>query len=327
MTVSFLRDLQIPQDAPGVLMRTDRDEAARGLDEVAGPHQVIATQVVVGLREAPRDRQTGNDPALDALRFVRAQHRGTGVVQGASRLRWDAAFERRLPGFPASDVLRSCALGILEQADQRVLARFHRGGTKAERHHERSIRCKEIDFARDGHVAVLCARVGFPQASVRPQLLPSIGKPDKPDRPGQPRGRGREREGVVLALGEQHERPLVIADPRRVATAPVGEVRGQQHVQPKIGQPPAKGHETNALKHDVAPRVGKHFLLDAIASVDSGVVNPIRRNAGGYRRCLGKRIPLFFREVGLAIRDDKAQVACARVVDAWIVNLVENPMA
>ena len=87
MAVGFLGHLQVSQHAPDLLVRAHRDEAAGGLDEVAGPHQVIAAQVVVGLGEAPRDRQAGDDPAFDALGFVRAQHCGAGVVQRASRLR------------------------------------------------------------------------------------------------------------------------------------------------------------------------------------------------------------------------------------------------
>ena len=140
MAVRFLRHLEVSQHAPDLLVRAHRDEAAGGLDEVARPHQVIAAQVVVGLGEAPRDRQAGDDPAFHALGFVRAQHRGAGVIQRASRLRWDAAFELRVPGLPGSDVFRLCAVEIFEQTDERVLARFHRRRTEAECHHERAVR-------------------------------------------------------------------------------------------------------------------------------------------------------------------------------------------
>ena len=83
MAVRFLRHLQVSQHAPDLLVRTHRDEATGGLDEVARPHQVVAAQVVVGLGEAPRDRQAGDDAAFHAFGFVRAQHRGAGVIQRA----------------------------------------------------------------------------------------------------------------------------------------------------------------------------------------------------------------------------------------------------
>ena len=97
---------------------------------------------------------------------------------------------------------------------------------------------REIDFAGHRHVAVLGARVGLAQAFVRLQLLPAIREADESDRSGEPRRRRGERERVVLALGEQHRRALVVADPRRVAAAAVGQVRRQQHVQAEIRQRP-----------------------------------------------------------------------------------------
>ena len=140
MAVGFLRHLEVSQYAPDMLVGTHRDEAAGGLDEVARPHQVVTTKVVVGLGEAPRNRQAGDDPAFHALGFVRAQHRGAGVIQRTSRLRWYAAFEPRVPGFPRSDVCRLCLVEIFEEANERVLTRFHRRGTETEGHHERAVR-------------------------------------------------------------------------------------------------------------------------------------------------------------------------------------------
>ena len=72
MAVRFLCHLEVSQHAPDVLVRAHRDEATGGLHEVSRPHQVVAAQVVVGLGEAPWDRQAGNDPAFHALGFVRA---------------------------------------------------------------------------------------------------------------------------------------------------------------------------------------------------------------------------------------------------------------
>ena len=140
MAVGFLRHLEVSQDAPDMLVSTHRDEATGGLHEVARPHQVVAAQVVVRLGEAPRDRQAGDDPAFHALGFVRAQHRGAGVIQRASRLRWYASFEPRVPGLPRSDVCGLYVVEVFEQTNERVLTRFHRRGTETESHHERAVR-------------------------------------------------------------------------------------------------------------------------------------------------------------------------------------------
>ena len=101
----------------------------------------------------------------------------------------------------------------------------------------------------------------------------------------------------------------------------------QQHVQAEISQRALERHETDALEHHVAPWVGQHLFLDPIATINGRVPNPIRRNAGRHLRRLGAGIPLFFREVRLPIGHDETKVARARVIDAWIVDLVENPVA
>ena len=148
MAVGFLCDLEVSQHAPDMLVRAHRDKAAGGLHEVSGPHQVIAAQVVVRLREAPRDRQAGDDPAFHPFGFVRAQHRGTGVIQRASCLRWYAAFELRVPGLPGSDVLLLCAVEVFEQADERVLPGFHRRRAETKRHHKRAVAMTRDRFRR-----------------------------------------------------------------------------------------------------------------------------------------------------------------------------------
>ena len=55
MAVRLLCHLQVPQHASRLLVRTHGDEPAGCLHEISRPHQVIATQVVVGLGETPRN--------------------------------------------------------------------------------------------------------------------------------------------------------------------------------------------------------------------------------------------------------------------------------
>jgi hypothetical protein len=51
VAIRLLRHLQIAQHAPDMLMRADCDEAARDLDVIPRPDQVIAAEIVIRLRE------------------------------------------------------------------------------------------------------------------------------------------------------------------------------------------------------------------------------------------------------------------------------------
>ena len=231
-----------------------------------------------------------------------------------------------MPGLPPADVRGFRLVEILEQADARVLTGFHRRRTESEREIEHAIRRAEIDFARDRNVSVLCAPVGSDESFVGLQLLPAVGHTDEPDRSGEPWRRGRQGQRRVVALGEEHRRPFVVADPRRIAAAAVGQVRGEDHVEAEIRERAPERHEPHALQHDVAPRIGQHLFLDAIAAVNGRVANLVRRHAERDLRRLGPGIPLFLGEVRPTIGHDEPEVAGARVIDARVVDLVENPV-
>src|SRR5678816_4089712 len=124
----------------------------------------------------------------------------------------------------------------------------------------------------------------------------------------------------MVPLGEQHRRALVVAYPRRIAAASVGEMGSQEHVQAEISQRALQWHETDALEHHVAPWIGDNFLLDAIATIIGGVPNPIGQNAWRQLHRLRTRIPFFFREECLTIGDDETEVSRASVIDAGVIN-------
>ncbi len=60
VAVGLLRDAEVEQDAPRVLVLPDGEQAADRLDHVARPDEVIA-QVAVAVANAPRDGQAGDD--------------------------------------------------------------------------------------------------------------------------------------------------------------------------------------------------------------------------------------------------------------------------
>jgi hypothetical protein len=130
----------------------------------------------------------------------------------------------------------------------------------------------------------------------------------------------------MLACGEQHRCPLVVAHPRCIAAAAVREMRCEQHIESEIRQLALKRHESDALQDHVTPRICQDFFLDPVPAVSRGVVNAIRGNAGRHLDGVGVRISLFFGEVDLAVGDNETEIAGARVIDARVVDLVEDPM-
>ena len=80
MSVGFLRSFEIMQHAKRIVVRSGGQQSASVLDQVAGPDQVVAAQVLVTLVEAPWDGKTGNDSAEKILGLMGAQNGGAGPV-------------------------------------------------------------------------------------------------------------------------------------------------------------------------------------------------------------------------------------------------------
>src|SRR5438105_4040791 len=102
----FLDRPQIVKDLARFALRSGGNHAARGLDEVARPDEMVAAQVLVAFGEAPGDRQAGDVAAGERPRLVRAQHRGAdtvGIRPAAARSSIQRK-KRALPGTPAGDV-------------------------------------------------------------------------------------------------------------------------------------------------------------------------------------------------------------------------------
>ena len=98
----------------------------------------------------------------------------------------------------------------------------------------------------------------------------------------------------MVSLGKEHGRIFIVAHPRRIAAASVGEVGSEQHVQTEISQRALKRNETDALEHHVAPGIGLYFLLNAIATINGRVPNAISKNPWRHLPRLRTRIPLLF---------------------------------
>ena len=119
----------------------------------------------------------------------------------------------------------------------------------------------------------------------------------------------------VVALGEEHRGPFVVADPRRIATAAIRQVGSEEHVESKVRECALERHEPHALQHDISLRIGEYLLFDAIAVVDGGVANLVRRLTECVLQLLGTGIPLFLGEVGLTISHEEPKIVGACVVN------------
>ena len=326
VAIGVLRDLQEAQDAPRVVLGAGRQETAGGLDEVAGPDEVIAAQVVIALVEAPGDREAGDYAAAKVLGFVDAQHGGAEVNQRMNSVRRCRRRSRTMPSIPIVQILRPGAVKASEEARQGVLTGRSGRCTKAQSEDELGRR-PEVDLPRQRHVAVRRPLVRRLQPPVGPQHLPSIGEPDEARRASAPRRGAGQRQRVAVALREQHERTLVIADPRGIAIAAVVQVRSEQREQTIVRYVAPQRLEADALEDDVRGRIREYLLVNAIAAVGGGVAHAKRGNARRKQRHLRARVAFLLGEVRLAVGDDQAEIARARRVDAGIVDFVEDPVA
>jgi hypothetical protein len=152
------------------------------------------------------------------------------------------------------------------------------------------------------------------------EILPAVRDPDEASRPRAPRDGGAEGEGVAVTLGEEQRDAFVIADPRRVACAPVAQVRRQQHEEPVRLDSPPERREAGPLQHHVAAGVGQNLLVDPITPLRAGVARAVGRNALGQAGHVMAGMALLLREEVAAVGHDQPEVPGARMVEAGVVS-------
>jgi hypothetical protein len=106
----------------------------------------------------------------------------------------------------------------------------------------------------------------------------------------------------------------------------VPEVRRQKNVKVIVRQRAPEWCEADLLQQDVTRRISQYLFLDPIAAVTACVPDAVSGHAGGQLRGFGDRIALFFRKETLPIGHDESEVADTGRIDAWIVDLVDDPV-
>src|SRR5438876_433821 len=235
-------------------MGAGSQQGARGLDQIAGPDEVIAADVVVALGKTPGDGEARDDATPKPLGLVGAQGRRADPVEVARTLRPCVEREQRLlPAPPAVEVLVTGRLKVAAQTCQRLVAGFERGCAEPEGQQKRAAGDLEVHLGGKGSVAVLSPRVLPGHPPVRGEVLPAVGDADEPGRALRPRHRACESECTRAAFGEEHRDALIGSDPGGVAVTAVAEVRGQEHVHVVLIEPARERHKPRSLEHRVSP--------------------------------------------------------------------------
>jgi hypothetical protein len=73
--------------------------------------------------------------------------------------------------------------------------------------------------------------------------------------------------------------------------------------------------------------VAEDFFVDAIAAIEGRIGELIGRNSGFVGNVLKLAMPLFLREITMAVGDDEALVPSASLIDSREIDLVKNSMA
>ena len=329
MTVGLLRRLEPAQHPPGVGKRAAGRQAAGGLDEIARPDEVIAAEILVALVEPPGDRQAGDHAAGKRARLMAAQHRGAdaiGVV-GVAGIGGVEAQQPVLPGAPPRDILRHRRGKAVIEAAPGAMRRLARAPAESQRQQELAAAGGEINLGGERDIAVARLVVAPGHGEMARQILPAIGDADKSHRARAIGRRAGERQRVAAAPGKQHWEALEVVEPGGVAGAAIDEMRRQQGVKPVITEAALQRAEDDALQHHLAPGIGKDGLVDAEAAVARGVGERETRHALGELAQHAGGIALFLGEIVAPIGDDEAEIAGAGVVDAGIIDLVEDAVA
>ena len=333
VTVGLLRGLQVAQDPAGRFMVARGKQAHGGFDQVAGPHEVIASQVVIRLREAPGDGKTRDDASGHVPRLVRPEHGGADPIglQGVPPLTAHGPLlqgkEGILPLQPFPDVLILRPGEPLQEARPRSVARFRGAAAEAHGDRKRTGAGPDIDLSGESDVPVLRPVVYAGQLPVPRDVLPSVRETDESDGSHGPGLRAGHGDAGTVSFREEHRDAFVGIDPSRVPPSAVADVRRQKCIDPVGFEGSGQRHETRLLEHDLAEGVGDDLLFDAVPARFRGVVQTIRRNPGGKETDGMPAFALFLGEESVGGRHEHAHVPRAGLVDTGVIDLVEDPVA
>jgi hypothetical protein len=107
----------------------------------------------------------------------------------------------------------------------------------------------------------------------------------------------------------------------------ISQVRREQDMQVIIRQGALSRAEPDSPQYGVPPGIGHNLLFDLVATLAAGVKQPEGRHPVCQPLHLMIGITLFLGEKVSAVGDNQTHVAGAGLVNARVVNLVENAVA
>ncbi len=238
MTVGLLDGAQVVDDFSCLDFRAGGEQAARRLDQVARPDEVVAAQVFVAFGEPPWYRQTRDVAACKGACLVCAQHRCAHAIGVGALGRYVGVegHQRILPRAPPRDVFGERVVDALAQARAHAKRCFGRGAPETQREDETAAARLQVHFPGERDVTVARDVVTPTQLEMPGQILPAVRKSHVTDAAREERRRAADCERRAAAFGEQHRRALVLVDPGRIASSAVDEVWGKQCIQMVLAQ-------------------------------------------------------------------------------------------
>ena len=229
-----------------------------------------------------------------------------------------------MPVAPLAHKVVANLVGILEQRRPGLLSSFPAIASESQSKHELPVASGEIDFSGERDVAVLRAIVVPCQTEMLREILPTVRVSDEADRSGQPGMRTSESQRDVVPASEQHGVALVVTGPASIAKAPIRDVRCEQRVTTIVRELALPRFELDSLQNHVAVRIAENLFVDSVTPIEARVGELIDGNTGFDGSVFKTAVPFFFGEVAMAVGENQAKIARARLVDAREIHFVQN---
>src|ERR1019366_9375091 len=97
-------------------------------------------------------------------------------------------------------------------------------------------------------------------------------------------------------------------------------------IQPVVAQISLERHKPNFLQHPVSPRIGQHFLFDAVPALHARIGQFVGRHSWFDGKVAEGTMAFLFREEPTTVADNQAEVAGAGLVHPGKIDLIENAM-
>ena len=260
---------------------------------------------------------------------MRPQHRradAVRVVIVGSRLGIERQ-QRILPCTPTGNIFGDRRIDALAQAGAHAQGGFLGMSSKAQGHDETAAAGTHIDLTGQRDIAVVRVVVAPAELVMTGEVLPAVRDTDEAGGASQEGSRAADGEGAAAALREEHRHALVVGDPGCIAGAAIDEVGCEQRIEAIVADRARERLKLDPLQQDVAPRIGEHQLFEPVAPVGAGAGDGESRYTVGDRSDDAFGVALLLREEAASIGDDETEIPRAGLVDARIVDLVQNAVA